>query len=434
MMSRLRSGAGQATSEYLGALLIVSVVIAALALTDVGERISYESRILICKIGGGEDCASIAGNPDAPAASKCVVTSSDKSVQASVKVFVVKLEGGVTGVYRVSADGTTYVTLKANAGAGLEFSTPGVEAGSDDVAASSPKGEFSVTGKGEFARTWKFASQNDADEFIGNVVDKVKAKADLVPNFLQDDDDYDLPDQDSDTIYGGVNVSGSVSAGGGAYANAGGGVEAGLGATYSANGDVTYFFKAKANVSGRAGNSLAGGFGANGEGEVVVAMTYDRNGNEKTMKVTGVGTLTGGLDLRGNAEDLSGLLGAINKAGGSGVGQMGKRIEFESELDLTDPANRAAARAFLDGENPDTGEYVPLATATSDLLGRFDAAARTNVRLYDVDKTELGVDIDGSVVGFSAKYSESDANLTDAWFDPGPGGFQPWFDCSGAAT
>ena len=157
MTSRLRSSAGQSTSEYLGALLIVSVVIAALALTDLGERISYETRILICKIGGGSNCESIAGNPDAPDPSKCVVSSSDKSVQASVKVFVIKLEGGVTGVYRVSADGTTSVTLKANAGAGLEFSTPGVEAGSDEVAASSPKGEFSVTGKGEFARTWKFA-------------------------------------------------------------------------------------------------------------------------------------------------------------------------------------------------------------------------------------------------------------------------------------
>ena len=54
------------------------------------------------------------------------------------------------------------------------------------------------------------------------------------------------------------------------------------------------------------------------------------------------------------------------------------------------------------------------------------------MRLYDVDKLEAGVDIDGSVVGFSAKYSQSDAALTNAWFDPGPGGLEPWFDCSAA--
>ena len=115
-----------------------------------------------------------------------------------------------------------------------------------------------------------------------------------------------------------------------------------------------------------------------------------------------------------------------------GLGQAGKRIEFESELDLTDPANLAAARAFIDGVNPATGGPVDLGEATQDLYDRFDADAATNVRLYDVDKMEAGIDIDGSVLGFSAKYSQSDADLTDAWFDPGPGGFQPWFDCSGA--
>ena len=122
------------------------------------------------------------------------------------------------------------MTLQANAGAGLEFSTPGVEAGSDEAAASSPKGEFSVTGRGEFARTWKFDSTDDADEFINKTVKKVIANADPIPNFLQGDDDYDLPDQDSDTVYGGINVTGSVSGGGGgAYAAAGGSIEAGVG-------------------------------------------------------------------------------------------------------------------------------------------------------------------------------------------------------------
>ena len=416
----------------MGVLLIVAATIGIFALTDVGERIGYHARILVCKIAQGENCDAMAGNPDAPDPSKCVVSSSDKSIQAAVKVLVFKLEGGVTGVYRVSADGTTYVTLQANAGAGLEFSTPGVEAGSDDVGASSPKGEFSVTGRGEFARTWKFDSTDDADAFIDNTVKKVIAIADPIPNFLQDDDDYDLPDQDSDTVYGGIAVTGSVSGGGGgAYAAAGGGIEAGVGAKFLENGDVTYFFKAKANVNARAGTSFAGGFGANGDGEIVIGITYDKDGNEKTMSVTGVGTVAGGIDLRGNTEDLSGML---TKFGASGDGQAGKRVEFLSELDLTDPANRNAARAFIDGVDPVTGEPVGARRRPRcDLFDRFDADAATNVRFYDVDKTELGVDIDGSVLGFSAKYNSTDADLTDAYFDPGPGGFQPWFDCSDAA-
>jgi hypothetical protein len=433
MLKRLRSEAGQTAAEYMGVLLIVSAIVAAVVLSNVGERIAFHTKILICRIAGGTDCEASAGNPDAPSLSKCVVSSSDKSLQASVKVFVFKLEGGVTGVKRVSADGTTYVTLKANAGAGLEFSTPGVEADGGGASASSPKGEFSVTGRGELARTWKFDSEKGADDFVGHVVDKAKAKLDWKPDFLQSADDYKLPDQDSDTIYGGVALTGSASAGGGgAYADIGGGVEAGLGAKYLANGDTTYFFKAKANVNAAAGSSLVGGFGVNGDGEIIIGITYDKNGHEKTMNVTGVGTVAGGLDLRGSADNLSGLLGAADKVGGAGAGQSGQRLEFESELDLTDPANRDAARAFIDGVNPVTGSTVDLAVASRNLYDRFDAVGETNARLYDVDKLEAGIDIDGSVVGFSGKYSQSDAALTNAWFDAGPGGFQPWLSCSGA--
>jgi hypothetical protein len=114
--------------------------------------------------------------------------------------------------------------------------------------------------------------------------------------------------------------------------------------------------------------------------------------------------------------------------------QAGKRVEFQSTLDLTKPENRRAARAFLDGRDPVTGEPVDLATATADLYHRFDEDAPTNVRLYDLSQTDVGVDVDGSVLGFSAQYASHDASLTDAWFDPGPGGFQQWYDCSMAVN
>ena len=126
------------------------------------------------------------------------------------------------------------------------------------------------------------------------------------------------------------------------------------------------------------------------------------------MTVTGVGTVAGGLDLRGNAEDLSGLLGAINKVGGAAAGQAGKRIEFESELDLTDPANRAAARAFIDGVNPATGDAVDLAQAsTRPLRPLRRRRARPTCASTTWTRWSAGVDIDGSVLGFSAKYSRA---------------------------
>jgi hypothetical protein len=435
MLSRLRSQTGQTAAEYVGGLLLVAVVIAAVALTDLGGRIEYHARILVCRIAGGTDCEATAGNPDAPELSECVVRASDRAVDGSVKVLVFKFEGGVKGIYEVAADGTTTVTLQADAGAGLEFSTPGVKAGDGDVQASSPKGEFSVTGKGEFARAWKFKSEDDANSFIHHMVDKVVAEADPIPDFLQSADDYDPPKQFSDTIYGGIDVEGSYSAGGGgAYAGAEGGIEAGLGATYAANGDTTYFFKAKASASGKAGLAFAGGFGASADGEVIIGITYDKSGKEKTMSVKGTGSVTGGLNISGDTEDLSGLMGDIEKASFSGGSQQGGRIEFDSELDLTDPENLRAARAFIDGKDPDTGQPVDLVTATTGLYDRFDKAGKTNARLYDLSSDEAGIDVDAGVLGFSLKYSSHDANLKDAWFDPGPGGFQHWYDCAAAGA
>ena len=68
---------------------------------------------------------------------------------------------------------------------------------------------------------------------------------------------------------------------------------------------------------------------------------------------------------------------------------------------------------------PTTGEPVGLGQASLDLFDRFDTDAATNVRFYDVDKTELGFDIDGSVLGFSAKYNSTDADLSSAsWNSP----------------
>ena len=47
---------------------------------------------------------------------------------------------------------------------------------------------------------------------------------------------------------------------------------------------MTYFFKAKAGLNARAGTNFAGGFGANGDGEIVIGVTYDKDGDEKTSR------------------------------------------------------------------------------------------------------------------------------------------------------
>jgi hypothetical protein len=51
-MPRLRCSAGQVAAEYMGGLLLVAVVIAALIGTQVHTHIAVEVQRAICKIGG----------------------------------------------------------------------------------------------------------------------------------------------------------------------------------------------------------------------------------------------------------------------------------------------------------------------------------------------------------------------------------------------
>jgi hypothetical protein len=53
----MRGERGQAAVEYLGALLVVSVVISAVATSDIGERVRGAMRTQVCRIAGG-DCSA----------------------------------------------------------------------------------------------------------------------------------------------------------------------------------------------------------------------------------------------------------------------------------------------------------------------------------------------------------------------------------------
>ena len=62
--TRLRSPAGQVAAEYLGALLLVAVVIAALIGSQLHTHVAVEVQRAICKIAGSEEC----GEPGVPKA------------------------------------------------------------------------------------------------------------------------------------------------------------------------------------------------------------------------------------------------------------------------------------------------------------------------------------------------------------------------------
>ena len=57
-MRFLARNAGQTAAEYLGVLLVVSVVIAAIASSAIGIDIARRVSELVCEIGGGSDCGA----------------------------------------------------------------------------------------------------------------------------------------------------------------------------------------------------------------------------------------------------------------------------------------------------------------------------------------------------------------------------------------
>lgn len=421
----------------MGLLLVVAVLLAALLVSGLGSRIVDGVEVAICRIGGG-DCQVDPHADGRPPLSECVTGSSTRGISGAVKVFFVTLGGGVEGVKEVRADGTARVTLKGNAKAGLKFSTPGAEADVGSTEAGTGERSAKLTGKGEVGKAWTFADEAAADDFLDDVEKKVVASLDPRWNlpFTDDDADIELPEA-GETIYsGGVEVSlkAELKSGTGLEGNLG----AGVGATFNQDpdspgyGDKTYFFELAGGgrASGEAGPFEIGG---GGQGKTRVAITYGRDGREKSMRVIGQLDVTGSGSLSEvfAGQDLEGFLDGAERLKVTGAEEVGGRLVFDAKVDLADdPENLAAVRAFLDGRDPETGQPVSKVDATQRLFHRFNETAVVNGRVYGLSKSQRGFDVDGSVFGVSGEYTSEDATLLDAYYrSRDEGGFTRWEEC-----
>jgi len=424
---RLRLEQGQTSSEYLGIVLLVALVIGAVVVTPLGAIIRDGLERAICEIGGGTNCGQA---PREPEAKTCILRSADKSIEGSVKIFILKLEGGVKGVREERGDGSVRVTLEANAGAGIEISTPSVEIDADGEGEGEGTGkrEVSVTGEGKLARQWVFEggtpaeNKAAADRFQDTVIDKAKALTDL--NFF--DDGPDLPPHEATIVQGGIEIAGKAEAksGTGVEGNVGGSV----GAIFNKNGDTTLFFE----ISGGAGlgaSSKLFDFGGEAEGKVRLGITYDKDGKEKSAIVLGEaeGSFAAGVELEGGKFDE-----ALDKVTENLEVSVGGRVGLNAKLDLTRPENRRALRAFMDGIDPVTGQPVSRLAGAAGLYERFRDDGAVSIQTYGVTGSNFGGGFDGSVIGAELKYEESEARLKDAWYLTDQG-WRRWADCESQA-
>ena len=66
MYARARCERGQTAAEYLGALLVISVIVAAVSTSQVGASIAAAMSTQVCRIGGGTDCGAVTASSPSP--------------------------------------------------------------------------------------------------------------------------------------------------------------------------------------------------------------------------------------------------------------------------------------------------------------------------------------------------------------------------------
>jgi hypothetical protein len=384
---------GQSTVEYVVVLLLVLAVLTGgtLVLGGAGIATALVARIerALCLLGGG-GCA-VAGQ--AP----CVVASRTSATDVTARVAVVRLRGGQTVTRETLADGRERITVLARGGAGL-----GLAVGARGAAGAQTlgvSGEAAVEGRLARGRVWIVAGRAAGDDLLRRLAPRVSGGRipPPRPHLL-------APPPPPDVVF---TERGLDSAGRAQLARVGLTLDAEdvLGArTDRRSGERTLAIRRRNGLGvklGLLGRSRLEGLGQH---EEHYALVVDRAGRPLALEVRET------LQAHGSAELPERVRRVLARAGlpqrGGGVWQTERR------LDLADPANLAAAGAFvraLREPRLQVGDAVVVGDA---LRARLDAAAATEARVYALSRRRTGAGGDVSVgVGVGAGYEHVDERL-----------------------
>jgi hypothetical protein len=446
-----RGQRGQTSIEYMGALVLVGVTITAILIMKPGmaTMIADGIRTVICRITGGECAAgTTTANPFLPT-TPCVRSSAAKKVGLSVTVFSVTAGGEIMGRKEVRTDGVA-VTLQATGQLGAEIGL-GAEAKARIGEALFGEGssvEASLTGELSGARTWLFPDEATADQFIDDMQSWALENAtalgirtaggpvggwvgeQIYRNVFADHDDFDFPDAYETLFKGGVKLEGSAGATHPtAYANIEGALGAALGGKVNhRTGDVTLFYEINLEAEGSAGLNVVAGGGAGGEGTALVALTLDKDGNPKTLTLTGRGTGSLQFENVANWKSLDDVTDGLRNITISATEKDTHTWEFQGQLQLAnDPEARAAAMAWLAAHVGGTNPLVnpEFARASVELARQLNQKGALSVKEYEGTNTGFGGEFEaarGIKFGAGGEYEDSDSRLVDARYrEPGVG-------------
>jgi hypothetical protein len=436
---------GQTTPEYMGVILIVAAILAAIAVTPLGRTIGDNIEAALCRIAG-EDCEQVAREVVCPVRT---TTENDKlSVGVSVKAFSGEGSSERVVIKEEFSDGTARYTVIDRAELDIALGERGAGAGVGGVGGSLTA-RLAATGALERASVYETDNPEQtaaidealegADGFEGVVrsaegvgdlprdaVNWLVPKWDPVPDvdgWLVDQvfGDLDLPDPDS-TYFGG---EGGIEVSAGAASDQGpdeAGAEADLRAALGGRrftsgereGEIELYYELEGEAGAELKRAILGEANVGASGELTATLVIGSDGLPKALRLNGTGTISGRNTLTDTEmglteDDLREL--AIDRDTASGT-----TVEFTGELDLRDERNLEPVMDLLSGNPADWPG------GAAELVPRLAAGADVQYGIYDSELQEDTTDTNLVVVSVSTE-DMSQVNTLRTLYHKPPGSF-----------
>jgi hypothetical protein len=431
-----RSIAGQASAEYVALLAVVGAIVAGAAVVGspppLAAKVASAVRHGICLVAGG---VCTPGEARAAGLAPCLVQARMDRERLGGRLLVVRLGRGDTLLVERRSDGSAAVSFTDGAsaggtvGAGLQIpglTRVGVRAG--------------LGAQFNSGRTWEFTTFAAAAAFVRRWAPRESAGGE-VRRFLRGACPFchhraspRMPPADATFREGGAYGELTAALRGGARRGGLGGDEEGeagliLGRRVARGGRVTWYDRVDFESAGRLGVVL-GAVQARGAGAVTLEVTsvHDR---PVELRLRTAARWHGDIDLPGPAGSLRDVATALRGAPAATPGGLGRRVEVEVSLDLTDPANLRALAGVLDvwRLRVRPGDWDDRVRA---LARRLDTHSAVDVRVLRValDERDLGAEAAlGLVVGGGYRRTQEVRELLRAWSLRSGGGLREREDC-----
>lgn len=248
-----RGSLGQAQMEYLGLILVIAAVVAALVAAPVIQQLPDMFRAVVCQIFGRGDCGGLPPNArpnEYYQPNNCLVSHTRTEHGGSISV-VATVGKDIVLVKKVMSDGETRITAARRTTAGIEVGVGG-DVQVAKIVEGAAEANIGAEIKGTTGNTWVFDNERKADGFVDdietqNTIDAAKETGPvgwLGGTIYDAVDDSDPPEPHIDRYklgldaYGDAGVNGGFGFGGGSGSSGGSG-NSGSGDSESNGASVT---------------------------------------------------------------------------------------------------------------------------------------------------------------------------------------------------